>query len=34
MRLLMPVATKTFMNPERTLGAEQRHRIDWNEAVA
>jgi 2-polyprenyl-6-methoxyphenol hydroxylase-like FAD-dependent oxidoreductase len=34
MRLLMPVATKTFMNPERTLGAEQRYRIEWSEAVA
>ena len=33
MRLLMPVATRTFLSPERTLGAEQRHRIDWERPV-
>jgi len=33
MRLLMPIATRTFLNPERTLGAEQRYRIDWSELV-
>ena len=33
MRLLMPIATRTFLNAERTLGAEQRHRIEWNELV-
>jgi 2-polyprenyl-6-methoxyphenol hydroxylase-like FAD-dependent oxidoreductase len=33
MRLLMPVATRTFLTPERTLGPEQRYRIDWDEAV-
>lgn len=35
MRLMMPIATRTFLSPERTLGAEQRYRIDWDErAVA
>jgi hypothetical protein len=34
MRLLMPVAMRTFMDPERTLGAEQRYRIEWSEVVA
>jgi hypothetical protein len=34
MRLLMPIATRTFLNPERTLGTEQRYRIDWSEIVA
>jgi 2-polyprenyl-6-methoxyphenol hydroxylase-like FAD-dependent oxidoreductase len=29
MRLFMPLAMRTFMTPERTLGLEQRHRIDW-----
>jgi len=33
MRLMMPIATKTFMSPERTLGTEQRHRIDWSAVV-
>jgi hypothetical protein len=33
MSLLMPVATRTFLTPERMLGPEQRHRIDWNEVV-
>ena len=33
MRLLMPLATRTFLAPERTLGAEQRHRIDWERPV-
>ena len=33
MRLMMPIATRTFLTPERTLGAEQRYRIDWDEAV-
>lgn len=33
MRLLMPLATRTFLSPERTLGAEQRYRIDWDEVV-
>ncbi|WP_405150048.1 FAD-dependent monooxygenase [Sphaerisporangium sp. NBC_01403] len=33
MRLLMPIAMKTFLNPEKTLGAEQRYRIDWDAPV-
>jgi 2-polyprenyl-6-methoxyphenol hydroxylase-like FAD-dependent oxidoreductase len=31
--LLMPLATRTFMTPERMLGPEQRHRIDWDAVV-
>ena len=31
MSLLMPLALKTVMKPEKTLGAEQRFRIDWDE---
>ncbi|GAA0388848.1 FAD-dependent monooxygenase [Microbispora corallina] len=34
MRLLMPLATRTLLTPERTLGAEQRHRVDWDSPVA
>jgi hypothetical protein len=34
MALLMPIAIRTFLTPERTLGPEQRHRIDWNDVVA
>jgi 2-polyprenyl-6-methoxyphenol hydroxylase-like FAD-dependent oxidoreductase len=34
LRLLMPVATRTFMSAEKTLGTEQRFRIDWNQAVS
>lgn len=34
MRLLMPIATKTFMSAEKTLGAEQRFRINWNQVVS
>jgi len=33
MGLLMPLALKTFLSPERTLGLEQRHHIDWDETV-
>jgi 2-polyprenyl-6-methoxyphenol hydroxylase-like FAD-dependent oxidoreductase len=33
MRLLMPLATKTFLTPEKTLGLEQRYRIDWDAPV-
>jgi 2-polyprenyl-6-methoxyphenol hydroxylase-like FAD-dependent oxidoreductase len=29
MGLLMPIAMKTFLNPEKQLGEEQRYRIDW-----
>lgn len=34
MRLMMPVALKTFLNPESTLGPEQRYHIDWDASVA
>ena len=34
MPLLMPLAMKTVMNPEKTMAAEQRYRIDWNERIA
>jgi 2-polyprenyl-6-methoxyphenol hydroxylase-like FAD-dependent oxidoreductase len=33
MSLLMPIATKTFLTPEKALGPEQRHRIDWDAPV-
>ena len=33
MGLLMPLATRTFMTPERLLGPEQRHTIDWEATV-
>lgn len=33
MRLLMPLAARTFLTPERTLGLEQRYRIDWETPV-
>jgi 2-polyprenyl-6-methoxyphenol hydroxylase-like FAD-dependent oxidoreductase len=33
MGLLMPVAMKTVLTPERMLGPEQRHRIDWDAVV-
>jgi 2-polyprenyl-6-methoxyphenol hydroxylase-like FAD-dependent oxidoreductase len=33
MGLLMPLALKTVLTPERTLGLEQRHRIEWDETV-
>lgn|GEM_PF-6673770 len=33
MGLLMPLALKTVMSPERTLGAEQRFTIDWTARV-
>jgi 2-polyprenyl-6-methoxyphenol hydroxylase-like FAD-dependent oxidoreductase len=34
MRLLMPIAMRTFLAPERTLGPEQRYRIAWDEVIA
>ena len=34
MSLLMPLALKTVMKPEKTLGAEQRFRIDWDETIS
>jgi len=33
MSLLMPIAMKTFLRPEKTIGAVHRYRIDWNQAV-
>jgi 2-polyprenyl-6-methoxyphenol hydroxylase-like FAD-dependent oxidoreductase len=33
MRLMMPLAMRTFLTPERTLGPEQRHRIEWDRPV-
>jgi 2-polyprenyl-6-methoxyphenol hydroxylase-like FAD-dependent oxidoreductase len=33
MRLLMPLMMRTMLTPERTLGMEQRYRIDWEEQV-
>lgn len=33
MPILMPLFVKTVMNPEKTLGPAQRHRIDWDAVV-
>ncbi|WP_067841404.1 FAD-dependent oxidoreductase [Nocardia lijiangensis] len=33
MNLLMPLMVKTVMNPEKTMGSEQRYRIDWDAPV-
>jgi 2-polyprenyl-6-methoxyphenol hydroxylase-like FAD-dependent oxidoreductase len=33
MRLMMPLALKTFLNPEKTLAPEQRYRINWDAPV-
>ncbi len=33
MPLLMPIMLRTVMNPEKTMGPEQRYRIDWDEPV-
>ncbi len=33
MRLVMPIALRTFLNQERTLGPEQRFRIPWDTTV-
>lgn len=33
MRTLMPLMARTVMNPEKTMGAEQRYRIDWEAPV-
>ncbi|WP_054811155.1 FAD-dependent monooxygenase [Nocardia arizonensis] len=33
MRLMMPLLTRTVMNPEKTMGHEQRYRIDWDAPV-
>jgi 2-polyprenyl-6-methoxyphenol hydroxylase-like FAD-dependent oxidoreductase len=34
MRLMIPPALKTFLNPESTLGPEQRYHIDWDAPVS
>jgi 2-polyprenyl-6-methoxyphenol hydroxylase-like FAD-dependent oxidoreductase len=34
MGMVMPLATRTFLTPERMLGLEQRHHIDWARPVA
>ncbi|MFB9661895.1 FAD-dependent oxidoreductase [Glycomyces mayteni] len=34
MPLLMPLVLKTAMDPEKTLGPIQRHRLDWDARVA
>ena len=34
MPILMPLMMKTVMRPERTMGEEQRYRIDWPSTVA
>lgn len=33
MTLLMPLMTRTVMDPEKTMGHEQRYRIDWDAPV-
>ncbi|MFI7028981.1 FAD-dependent oxidoreductase [Microbispora rosea] len=33
MPLLMPLLLKTFMDPDKTVGPEQRYRIDWDAPV-
>ncbi|MGP4026355.1 FAD-dependent monooxygenase [Actinomadura sp. 3N407] len=33
MKLMMPIMMKTFLNPEKTLGPEQRYLIDWDAPV-
>ncbi|MGC8473471.1 MAG: FAD-dependent oxidoreductase [Candidatus Dormibacteria bacterium] len=33
MRLVMPIALRTFLDQERTLGSEQRFRIPWDQPV-
>jgi 2-polyprenyl-6-methoxyphenol hydroxylase-like FAD-dependent oxidoreductase len=33
MGVVMPLAMKTFLTPEKMLGLEQRHHIDWNQPV-
>ncbi|TDB92785.1 FAD-dependent monooxygenase [Actinomadura sp. 7K534] len=30
MKLMMPLMMKTFLNPEKTLGPEQRYTIEWD----
>lgn len=33
MRTLMPLLARTVLDPEKTMGAEQRYRIDWEAPV-
>ncbi|MFE3448069.1 FAD-dependent oxidoreductase [Nonomuraea sp. NPDC059194] len=33
MRMMMPVAMRTFLRPERALGVEQRHHVRWDAPV-
>jgi 2-polyprenyl-6-methoxyphenol hydroxylase-like FAD-dependent oxidoreductase len=33
MRLVIPVASRTFLDQERTLGPERRFRIPWDTTV-
>ncbi|MEU4601222.1 FAD-dependent monooxygenase [Nocardia sp. NPDC023988] len=33
MNAVMPLMVRTVMNPEKTMGAERRYRIDWDEPV-
>jgi len=33
MSILMPIAMKTFLKPERTMGWMQAYRIDWSRTV-
>lgn len=33
MNAMMPLMVKTVMNPEKTMGAERRYRIDWDAPV-
>jgi len=33
MPLLIPILTKVALNPEKTMGPEQRFRIDWDAPV-
>lgn len=33
MRIMLPIMMKTFLNPEKTLGPEQRYHIDWDAPV-
>ena len=33
MSLLMPIAMKTFLKPEKMFGWMHGYRIDWDEAV-
>jgi hypothetical protein len=31
MSLLMPIAMKTFLKPQKMVGALHRYRIDWDQ---